>query len=559
MLELKTHQDIDQLVWSCISESTNPLDFLDYIRHVRNRFALQEQAFESAERYQGQTDAPRMFGQAVAALTELAGQGDGNAMFHLGRWYRLGYGVDVDSDRGVDWYRQGAHAGSTACMVNLGRFLAPTDPEAAIAWWQQASELGDKSAHCFWADFDKARYEWHLELGGQSTDAFAQYCWAYHLHKHAQTPEEKLRHLPLLRVAAERGESMACVFLGQMHRGGWDGCDKDEETALQWFHMGARLGNETACAAYGRHMLMDSDAELGRRYLKRGAALGDAYAQLMLGYHLVWSGKTPEQQAQGVDWMRQSALQGHTPAMSKLADVLRMGKGVAQDNAQALYWMQKGADKGNPDCQTSLGTAYMHGEIVETDHEKSHNLYHLASLQGDMWGTYLLGLTHENGDGTEQSPEKAFACFLEAAKQGMTQAIYKVGMAYLWGEGVAEDIPAGARWLRMAATEGHGLSQAYLGMMFVYGHGVEENTERAMYWLRQSAAQDNTLGLRELGFLLDAGKGVPRNREEAMHLLAKAASLGDEKAQKWIDTNCPDKPDWLKALRQTSPEDDAQK
>ena len=44
-----------------------------------------------------------------------------------------------------------------------------------------------------------------------------------------------------------------------------------------------------------------------------------------------------------------------------------------------------------------------------------------------------------------------------------------------------------------------------------------------------------------------------------MHLLTKAESLGDEKAQKWIDTNCPDKPDWLKALRQTSLEDDARK
>ncbi|CAN1557418.1 hypothetical protein MCERE1_02457 [Burkholderiaceae bacterium] len=43
-----------------------------------------------------------------------------------------------------------------------------------------------------------------------------------------------------------------------------------------------------------------------------------------------------------------------------------------------------------------------------------------------------------------------------------------------------------------------------------------------------------------------------------MHLLTKAESLGDEKAQQWIDTNCPDKPDWLKALRQ-SPENDAQK
>ena len=59
--------------------------------------------------------------------------------------------------------------------------------------------------------------------------------------------------------------------------------------------------------------------------------------------------------------------------------------------------------------------------------------------------------------------------------------------------------------------------------------------------------------------LASTGKGVPRNREEAMHLLAKVASLGDDKAQKWIDTNCPGKPDWLKALRQTSLEDDARK
>ena len=50
----------------------------------------------------------------------------------------------------------------------------------------------------------------------------------------------------------------------------------------------------------------------------------------------------------------------------------------------------------------------------------------------------------------------------------------------------------------------------------------------------------------------------PPQPREAMHLLTKAESLGDEKAQQWIDTNCPDKPDWLKALRQ-SPENDAQK
>jgi hypothetical protein len=58
--------------------------------------------------------------------------------------------------------------------------------------------------------------------------------------------------------------------------------------------------------------------------------------------------------------------------------------------------------------------------------------------------------------------------------------------------------------------------------------------------------------------LASTRKSDPRNREEAMHLLTKAESLGDEKAQQWIDTNCPDKPDWLKALRQ-SPENDAQK
>ena len=183
MEALLTDQDLDQFIWNCIENSTNARDFVDYLNHTYGTFAEQEAAYQKMLMYWGEADTPRQFDKAVAGLTEQAEAGNALAMFHLGRWYRLGYGVEKNDEIGLGWYRKGAEAGSTRCLINLARYTALTDESAANALFQKAAEMGDMYAHCYWADSDKDHYDKHLELGAQADDAFAKYCYAFHLNK----------------------------------------------------------------------------------------------------------------------------------------------------------------------------------------------------------------------------------------------------------------------------------------------------------------------------------------------------------------------------------------
>jgi hypothetical protein len=93
-------------------------------------------------------------------LEETAQAGNEFAMFHLGRWYRLGYGVKIDLEKAFEWYRNGAQTGSSRCLVNVARCTVQDDVKAAISMFEDAAvRLGDISAHCFWADHDKENYD----------------------------------------------------------------------------------------------------------------------------------------------------------------------------------------------------------------------------------------------------------------------------------------------------------------------------------------------------------------------------------------------------------------
>jgi TPR repeat protein len=146
MYEVTSDQELDELVWSFIKESASPLDHLDYLRHTLNRVAQQEPAYQAASRFWANQNAERHFGKAVAALESIANDGNEFAMFHLGRWHRLGYGVPCDSDKGIDWYRRGVMAGSSRCLA-------------------KAASLGDHKAKVWIEQNCPEKPDWLKELG----------------------------------------------------------------------------------------------------------------------------------------------------------------------------------------------------------------------------------------------------------------------------------------------------------------------------------------------------------------------------------------------------------
>ena len=550
MYEITSDLDIDQIVWSIIKDSNNADDYLDYLRHTQDRKAGQEEAFEAALRCWGGPEAPRLFGKAVEALESLAHDGNTCAMFHLGRWYRLGYGVAVDSARGIGWYERGVKAGSSKCMINLARSMATSDPQAAANLYERAVvELGDMSAHCYWADIDKDNHDSHIELAASHGDAYSL-CFLAELRLSKLNPDEDPQPcLDLLHKSADKGASYACIRLGQIHKDGLHGQEVDEDLAKLWFKEGASLGNELACAIYGKYCL-DSDEADALIYLQRAAMLGEAIGQAELGNHLAWNGKTAELQATGAEWLRASAKQGYISAFGKLALVLDEKPELEAQPEEQLHWLKKGHEKGLADCQTQLGLYYMRRNPFEGALEEAHNLFQIASLQGHTRAMYFLGQSFKSGHGVEVDLEQAFRCFLSAANDRLVIAALRVGVAYMIGQGVQKNYAAGAKWLKKAADAGHGDAQAYLGVMFSCGYGVEINNEIALKWLKSAAKLESPMGLRELGLLYEAGLVVEQDMEKAAKLMAKAASLGDEEAVRWIEEKFPDKPAWLRDLAQ---------
>ena len=549
MSHVTSDLEIDQLVWSLIQGSQNPNDYLSYIHHAYNREAEHEAAIQLAQRHWDNTAALSLFSQALETLKQLAEVGNTLACFHVGRCYRLGIGVEKNSEQAQNWYQLGVDLNCTRCMMSLSRLLTPTEPERASALLKTAIDAGETSAYCFLADLDKENHDKFLELGAQSGDAFAIYCWGYHLIKQAKTDEEKLRHLHWFERAAKLNESSACFHLGCAYLYGDYGVSQDIETGRYWLKKGTALGCAVCLGLLGRSLQCEGkQVEVFTELLTRAAMLNDRHAQCNLGSHYVYRGQTPEEQKIGVKWLRKSALQGNTSAMYKLADVLQDGKGEEVNHLEAIYWLTKGAELGSADCQCALGSAYMLGTGVERDKDKAHDLYQISSLQGNSWGTYLLGLSYEAGDGTPTNPTKAIECYKEIVNDEPKAAL-RLGYIYLWGSGkVPEDRPTAVRWLRQAADQGNSDAQLNLGVMLLYGYGVTQNATQAAKWLKQSAAQNNRSAMRELGELYAQGNGVQQDTAEAQRLMACAASMGDSDAQKWLDENCPKKPEWLKQL-----------
>jgi TPR repeat protein len=87
--------------------------------------------------------------------------------------------------------------------------------------------------------------------------------------------------------------------------------------------------------------------------------------------------------------------------------------------------------------------------------------------------------------------------------------------------------------------------------MLLRGYGVEESASKALKWYKLAAEQGNRSANRELGLLYVEGNGVAMDRELGTRYIAKAASMGDEASKKWLDENCPKKPQWLLDMKAT--------
>jgi TPR repeat protein len=169
--------------------------------------------------------------QKLETLKQAAASGNIDAVAELGFCYYSGVGTEKDTDRAAELFRQAADAGSIDAQVGIGLCRMKglggfeKDSKLGAEEVQKAADAGC-STGCYWLAIQK-------------------------LSK--KTPENIKKGMGLLESAARSNSGLAkfkadsAMRLGLKYQTG-EGVPKDATRAVEWYTIGADLGNATAQA-----------------------------------------------------------------------------------------------------------------------------------------------------------------------------------------------------------------------------------------------------------------------------------------------------------------------
>ena len=259
------------------------------------------------------------------------------------------------------------------------------------------------------------------------------YFWAKRLLNREGEEYNPHRAAELLKICAERGNTVAMYRLGKMYLTGEE-VEKDVPAALKFLEEAAKDKNEFAEYLLGKTYFegeeVKRDVVLAERYLKRAVNRGNKYAALTLGTALLEGDVLEKSVPQALELLTASAQDGFVPAHYLLGKLYYKGEEVEQDLKKALEYLEKIA-REDPNA------AYLAGKICMTE--------------------------------AERNTDKAIHYFGMAAENGNDFAEYRLGKIYLFGTGVKRDKKLALCYLRSSAEKGN----VYAAKLIEYADGKE--------------------------------------------------------------------------------------
>ena len=378
------------------------------------------------------------------------------------------------------------------------------------------------------------------------------------------------RPLAALRAAAEGGEAVACVRLGEaLVRG--DGTAKDPAQARQWFAKAIAGFRRLAWLGHPRARYALSPFFDGPR-LAASDPQADAY-WLMAEAFVNGLEKSPEPQeasrwfAKAVARYEPRAREGSPLACCHMGEAAMYGKGTAKDASASRRWYaraiegyRKAAGKGDSSALYMLGDLYIRGLGADKDLKQGADWWRKAAAGGNVQAMERLGfvfdidtigdsggaLNTKDKDNMKKVIKQHIHWLRMAAEKGSPLGCGHMAEAYIGGEGgvVAKDVPLAIQWLEKA-TAGPteyavtiNESRVYLARIYRAGKIVDKNEKRAgelfaqaLPHFRQRADWGDSWGMFNLGELYENGEGVPADHAQALVWYRKAAQAGDRSAR----------------------------
>lgn len=285
------------------------------------------------------------------------------------------------------------------------------------------------------------------KYGHRMRTTWELYFWAKRLLDREGEEYNPHRAAELLKICAERGNTVAMYRLGKMCLTGEE-IEKDVPAALKFLEEAAKDKNEFAEYLLGKTYLegeeVKRDVVLAERYLKRAANRGNKYAAFTLGKALLEGDVLGKSVLQALELLTASAQDGFAPARYLLGKLYYKGEEIEQDLKKALEYLEKIARKDH-------NAAYLAGKICITEAErntdKAIQYFRMAAENGNDFAEYRLGKIYLFGTGVKRDKELALCYLRSSAEKGNVYAAKLIEYADEKEAGKKTYAAIGALWL----------------------------------------------------------------------------------------------------------------
>lgn len=181
------------------------------------------------------------------------------------------------------------------------------------------------------------------------------------------------------------------------------------------------------------------------------AASGDAKAQ----HHMASLERTRGNHGAAFSWAERSASQQHPPGQLMLGQLYQAGQGTQQDQARGLELMREAADSGLAEASYLTGLAYQNGVGVAPDPHLADLYLQQAASKEHLPAHLALAALHE-----ERRPETARHWLSEAARKGSPEAQLALADSYATTADGAADHKEAYVWYSLALLNGNDQAKA---------------------------------------------------------------------------------------------------
>ena len=354
-------------------------------------------------------------------IFEAANNGDANAQCEIGKIYEEGFGVPINYEEAMKWYRKAANQGHIDAMYNIGLMYkkcrgTPENYSAeSFIWFYKAAEEG----HAI------AQYEVGIK------------------YKKDKNYEEAFKWI---ENSAEQDYGDAQYELGKMYEFGRGACE-DFFEAFRQYRKSA--GRENTNAMFRLGILYTEAPTWHRKYKSRFSGWKNADAMVKENFLYENREGIKINNTERLKWITLSATKGNVKGQYHLGREYENG----EIYVRAFGFYNMAAKQGCATAQYRIGLMYSDGLGVPQSDQIAFKWYFQAAEQGDSDAQCMLGWVYKEGLGVDKSYEEAVRWYCRAAEQDDSDAQFRLGLMYEEGLGVNESCREAVKWYRKAAEQ----------------------------------------------------------------------------------------------------------